>query len=645
MTLAPGSPSVPEQPSPELVVGWIETLLASGDIEQIEDCIPLLLGGNPNHWREAATAELATARRAHEAVDDGLRRGIFGSATSSHAWERTLLPDANGQLTRPQWLANAMWLRLCGSDRVGAGLEPVHPDAFRNLPFVEQAKALGRMLVVTDATTAIDYPGLAETVHPRLLPALTSWLLCVYLQSPEGIASPAVLEHQRRAIRDLEHYWDQREPRFLVAPRAFGACFRDAYADDRSQRRLAELVQGGFCGRLFAGERERAPAMPFDLEALPRGGAAVISSMWRESHVVHRCMGPMLEPLRERGAVAIVVEDRPPGARSPLPTAWANRCVTPELESGISPLAQYASLANRIADADLDLAVFPEVGLTNDSIWLATQRLARIQVTGYGHPITSGSRHMDYFIGGTDVEGENPDYTEQLVLVPGLGVSTTVPPRSSVLRRRPYDDDRIRVVSLASFHKLHAGLLASWESILADNPTAWLDLLPGLSVERAQRFAPVIGQHFRRGRVELHPRLPRAAIADLLVDADLYLDSFPFGGFNTLVEVLAAGCPVVTLEGSQARNRFGAAVLRRLGLPEWLIARDWRGYVAAARRLIGDAGLRTEIRARIGSRERVLSLLADPDAGLHMEAALQWIREQGPRVPGRSRAPRVVEAA
>jgi predicted O-linked N-acetylglucosamine transferase (SPINDLY family) len=199
-------------------------------------------------------------------------------------------------------------------------------------------------------------------------------------------------------------------------------------------------------------------------------------------------------------------------------------------------------------------------------------------------------------------------------------------------------------VSLASRQKLHPTLLAAWEAILGGRARAELELLPSVSPEQARRMVPGLAAHLPTTRVRLRPRVPREVVADLLVDADLYLDSYPFGGFNTLVEVLAAGCPVVTLEGSQARNRFGAAVLRRLGCPDWLIARDWAGYVTAARRLLDDARLRAEVRAAIGGRERVLAALADPAAERHFEAALAWMQARGPRAGRRPGPPVRVEA-
>ena len=53
--------------------------------------------------------------------------------------------------------------------------------------------------------------------------------------------------------------------------------------------------------------------------------------------------------------------------------------------------------------------------------------LARVQVTSYGHSVSTHGAEIDYFIAGEDVEDPNPgvvasQYSERVVLIPGLGI-------------------------------------------------------------------------------------------------------------------------------------------------------------------------------------------------------------------------------
>lgn len=282
---------------------------------------------------------------------------------------------------------------------------------------------------------------------------------------------------------------------------------------------------------------------------------------------------------------------------------------------------------------------------------MATGRFARVQATGYGFPVTTGLPSMDYFVGGIDVErnGAGDDYAEQLILLPGMGVSTTAPPHASKERERPLDPkptqaDPLRVVTTTSHQKLTFGLLQAWDRILGANPNAHLDLFTNMSVAQVEFHEAPLARILSKGNITLHTSQPRQAILDALQESDLYLDAFPYGGFNSLVEPLSLGCPVVTIEGDRARNRLGAALLRRAGLPETVIATSFDDYVEIASRLIQDGSERLGLRARIGSREDLLLKLTDPNLPDHMDAAITWMRQQGPRKLGTRRAPVFISA-
>jgi predicted O-linked N-acetylglucosamine transferase (SPINDLY family) len=59
------------------------------------------------------------------------------------------------------------------------------------------------------------------------------------------------------------------------------------------------------------------------------------------------------------------------------------------------------------------------------------------------------------------------------------------------------------------------------------------------------------------------------------------------------------------MQGPHLFESIDQALYRRLGLPEWLIASDEKGYIEAAVRLINDEGLRQQLTAQFGSIESV----------------------------------------
>jgi len=94
------------------------------------------------------------------------------------------------------------------------------------------------------------------------------------------------------------------------------------------------------------------------------------------------------------------------------------------------------------------------------------------------------------------------------------------------------------------------------------------------------------------------PWQPRAAFFGLLRQADVYLDTVGFSGFNTMMQAVECHLPCVTLDGRFLRGRLGSGILRRLDLAP-LVATDRAGYVARAVRLAGDASHRAAIREQL----------------------------------------------
>jgi protein O-GlcNAc transferase len=93
--------------------------------------------------------------------------------------------------------------------------------------------------------------------------------------------------------------------------------------------------------------------------------------------------------------------------------------------------------------------------------------------------------------------------------------------------------------------------------------------------------------------------------------ADIALDTFPYSGGMTTLEMLWMGLPVITWPGETMASRHSFAYLSAVGLGE-LAAPDADAYTALAVALARGAGrlgqLRSGMRARIRS-----SSLADKD--------------------------------
>ena len=667
-TATPESPSGPPAgPIPEPVQRAMDQAQALGQAVIARDearALDLALELTaPDFDRPDHPRDLDLLRRALELGARAMVGFVLADEATGDGWRHLMLPDALGLLPANGMPTLAAKLRSVDSTLLAAVAgDALTPDLLSGAALRDQALILGRHTLLHDAGAPADLaPGqehapldlaaLRRELDPRLHPWLDEWLLTCYSQSPLRLVDDATNARQDDAITAvLAADRGRREP----SPAGSGqsrAAYHQPYRSDTATRDLAEAVIGGRLRQLFARFAPLPTEVPHerpDAAVLGDQEVLVVCPNWHEHHVIYRCMGALTRGLVDDGMEAAslrVLIDRQAGAHPP-PTLWQDRCTDLSYDHHHA-LSDLDAVVRALASTEPELVFYPEISPVNSSLWMATRRIGRVQATGYGFPCTSGMGTMDYFVGGSEVEGEDAadTYTEDLVLIPGLGVTTTTPPEPTVQRARPLDDERVRLVTITSRIKLNRDMLRSWNSI-QDGPedtvlTSFTNLPEGEVMRWAEPMAPLLPA----GDTDLRTSVPRQTVIDELVDADVYLDAFPFGGFNTLVEVLCAGCPVVTLEGRHARNRFGAAILRRLDLPDFLITKTWDEYVAAARRLVANPGLRAEVRARIGDRERVLSAIHDPSAGAHFAAAMRYLRERGPRKKSAPRSgPVLIEA-
>ncbi len=247
-----------------------------------------------------------------------------------------------------------------------------------------------------------------------------------------------------------------------------------------------------------------------------------------------------------------------------------------------------------------DVIFYPEIGMDKMTLRLAAHRLAPLQVTGWGHPITTGLPTIDLYFSGEMLEATDADghYREKLVRLPGTGCCTTplelvpeaIPEIEAELSRRP----GVRFVIAQMIFKFDPADDALFADIAADVGASTFILLndPQFSWATEQLIAR-LNRTFRANNLdpEKHllvvPWLSREKFYALLDLCDIYLDCPSFSGYTTAWQAVHRGLPVVTLEGRFMRQRLAAGLLRRIGMTD-TIAASKAEYVAIAARLAAE---------------------------------------------------------
>src|SRR4029079_9382312 len=107
---------------------------------------------------------------------------------------------------------------------------------------------------------------------------------------------------------------------------------------------------------------------------------------------------------------------------------------TESIRAGVEHFVRAPSHSREIAmsirAADLDVLVYPQLGMDGRDATLAALRLAPLQCVAWGHPETTGSATIDAFISVADMEPADAatHYCERLVRLPGIGTRYARPP-------------------------------------------------------------------------------------------------------------------------------------------------------------------------------------------------------------------------
>jgi protein O-GlcNAc transferase len=268
---------------------------------------------------------------------------------------------------------------------------------------------------------------------------------------------------------------------------------------------------------------------------------------------------------------------------------------------------------------ELDIAVFLDVGMHPVMTQLSTSRLAPVQCAGWGHPMTTGSMAVDYFLSSELMESHESDahFSERLIRLPGIGVCYHRPlfPRALLDGSRSsigLGTDRTVYLCGQRPHKYLPQHDDVFPEIAEAVPAAqFVFLSPSDSISRSLKRRLDIAFSKLRLTAEDHclvlPERGRMDYWNLNLASDVFLDSFEWSGFNTTMEAAACGLPVVTVPGRFMRGRHGHAILTQLEVPD-TIARDKADYVAIATRLGRNRAWRRQIAGRMQTnRDRLYS--------------------------------------
>jgi len=342
------------------------------------------------------------------------------------------------------------------------------------------------------------------------------------------------------------------------------------------------------------------PPQPGLLPSAKSGRLKVaVVSHYFHTHSLMQCFGGMIENLeRERFELGFF-------SLSPLLADATTSRLRQRADHWCELPSSLADQIQTLLKWQPDIVLYTDLGPHLPTWLLGQYRLAPVQWVFPGHPVTSGSAQIDGFISSCwlDTPEGQSHYREKLLrpeFLPTFVTPPLLPPKQNMRAKWGFTDKHNLYLCPVSLFKLHPLMDALFAEILAQDPQGLILLLDrpqsGLDKSLKARFQNSLGKLAER--IWFLPWLNPDAFMQLMLNAEVYLETFPFGSGTTLFSAFACGIPVVALAPEFARGRFAAMFYQQMGLGD-LIACDRADYLKKAKNWATDPDLRAAVSQRI----------------------------------------------
>ena len=338
----------------------------------------------------------------------------------------------------------------------------------------------------------------------------------------------------------------------------------------------------------------------------------VILEHFHSQHSVYRVLGPSLQSCKKYFTLIAVAW---PGYVKNLPKDFFDIEITLSGAGANYSLEELIGIVNQYKPAAV---YYPSIGMSPWTIYYSNVRLAPVQFTTVGHGASSFATEIDYFLIEEDIAGDSHTYSEKLISLP-IGSMPFFYPTGIEYHARKFSfsststQETIQIVCCTTTMKLNTRLLLLCKRLsqkyqnLANGKSITFTFLLGIYSEGIdiEIYRQLILRYLPNAVI--YNDLPFQAYLDKLALMDIALNPFPYGNMNGLIDCATLGVIGVCLQGPQVHEAIDGGMMRRMGMPEWLIANNEDEYEAAVCRLIDDDAERIAIREALIQGKKYLN--------------------------------------
>ena len=247
-----------------------------------------------------------------------------------------------------------------------------------------------------------------------------------------------------------------------------------------------------------------------------------------------------------------------------------------------------------IEKENFDVLFYPDIGMSIEFYFLSLIRLAKYQIMSWGHPETTGSESIDFFLCSKNLISKNSEkfYSEKFLIIDKLPMIYNKPIIENKLDDKDISKNNIYSCPQTLF-KFHPDFDDYLFDILKKDKKGILYLIKDTHkvyyVKLLERFKK--NKNFDSDRVIFLDPLNLNQFIDHLGTSSVLLDPIYFGSGNSFHESMFYGTQTVTCPTKYIKSRIVRAAYIQMEVKDPPIVKDKDDYVSKAIEIANDKNI------------------------------------------------------
>ena len=250
-----------------------------------------------------------------------------------------------------------------------------------------------------------------------------------------------------------------------------------------------------------------------------------------------------------------------------------------------------------ILDQKLDILFYPEIGLSIQLYFLSYIRLAKYQITSWGHPETTGNDSIDYFISSKFIESENShkNFSEQIICSESLPMYYYKPKIKNILNEEKLNELNLYSCPQTLF-KLHPDFDQIIEKIQKKDKNSIFYFIKDSNKALNNIFINRLKKNSKINleKINFLENMNWEQYINHCGRASVLLDPLYFGAGNSFYESMFYGTPTITMPTNHTKSRLVLGAYNQMKISDMKfnpIVKNIDNYVDTAVEIANDKNL------------------------------------------------------